>query len=260
MPIQPGLCSVTFRKLTPPAILDLALQAGLAAIEWGGDVHAPHGDPAKCREIGEMTRAAGLATPSYGSYFRFDPAGLSLEPVLESALALGATTIRVWGGTVGSADLPPAERARLVQAAWEAADLAARAGCEIALEYHGQTVTDTNASAAAFLEEVHHPACRSYWQPRTLATLHERQEGLEAVLPLLAHVHVFEWTGQPIQRHPLSAGSAEWLSTFATIQRTGRLHTAFLEFVENDAPEAFLRDAATLHRLLRETDSVSGIA
>ena len=119
-------------------------------------------------------------------------------------------------------------------------------------------MTDTNASAADFLQQVNHPACRSYWQPRTLATLDERHQGLEAVLSRLAHVHVFEWTGQPVQRHPLSDGWDEWLATMAILQRTERSHTAFLEFVENDAPEALIRDAATLHSLLIEAGSKAG--
>jgi hypothetical protein len=42
--IQTGLVSITFRQLSPPAIIDLVRQAGLEGIEWGGDVHVPHGD------------------------------------------------------------------------------------------------------------------------------------------------------------------------------------------------------------------------
>jgi hypothetical protein len=40
----PGLVSVTFRKLAPAAIVELAVKAQLRSIEWGGDVHVPHGD------------------------------------------------------------------------------------------------------------------------------------------------------------------------------------------------------------------------
>ena len=64
--IRPGLVSITFRKLSPRQIVDLVVQAGLDAIEWSGDVHAPHGDVAKAREIAQMTADAGLSMPTYG--------------------------------------------------------------------------------------------------------------------------------------------------------------------------------------------------
>ena len=43
---EPGLVSVTFRQLAPEALIDLAARAGLAAIEWGADIHVPPGDDA----------------------------------------------------------------------------------------------------------------------------------------------------------------------------------------------------------------------
>ena len=42
--LQPGLCSVTFRRCSAAEIVELATRAGLRCIEWGGDVHVPHGD------------------------------------------------------------------------------------------------------------------------------------------------------------------------------------------------------------------------
>jgi 3-dehydroshikimate dehydratase len=40
----PGLVSVTFRKLSPQEIIALTAEAQLQVIEWGGDIHVPHGD------------------------------------------------------------------------------------------------------------------------------------------------------------------------------------------------------------------------
>ena len=39
--IRGGLVSITFRKLSPRAIIDLVTRANLIGIEWGGDVHVP---------------------------------------------------------------------------------------------------------------------------------------------------------------------------------------------------------------------------
>jgi 3-dehydroshikimate dehydratase len=45
--IHPGLVSVTFRKLTPVEVAGLVKKGGLKSIEWGGDIHVPHGDLAR---------------------------------------------------------------------------------------------------------------------------------------------------------------------------------------------------------------------
>ena len=39
--IRPGLCSVTFRELDAERVVELAAEAGLACVEWAGDVHVP---------------------------------------------------------------------------------------------------------------------------------------------------------------------------------------------------------------------------
>jgi 3-dehydroshikimate dehydratase len=65
-----GLCSVTFRALTPREVAEAAAAAGLQTVEWGADVHAPPDQPATLRGVRDLTAAAGLTTCSYGSYWR----------------------------------------------------------------------------------------------------------------------------------------------------------------------------------------------
>ncbi len=62
----PGLVSITFRQLTAAEIIALMTQAGLAAIEWGGDIHVPHGDEAQARAVARMGADAGLHVAAYG--------------------------------------------------------------------------------------------------------------------------------------------------------------------------------------------------
>ncbi|MCU0793379.1 MAG: sugar phosphate isomerase/epimerase [Opitutaceae bacterium] len=106
--IHPGLVSITFRKLSPVEIVGLVRKAGLRGIEWGGDVHAPHGDIGRAREVRALTEDAGLKVAAYGSYYRAgwsEANGLSFKHVLDSAVELGAPTIRVWPGNKGSAEM-----------------------------------------------------------------------------------------------------------------------------------------------------------
>jgi 3-dehydroshikimate dehydratase len=247
-----GLCSVTFRQLSPREIIALCTEARLDAVEWGGDIHVPTGNVAAAREVGAMCRDAGLRTPSYGSYFRpgASPAA-DFQGVLDSALALGASTVRIWAGQKSSADLAPAELQRLVAESRAIADLAASAGCRVAFEFHLNTMTDSNATALTLLREVDHPAVSIYWQPRLGYTLEQRLEGLTAILPFLAHLHVFQWLGDDaVERRPLDEGAADWERYLALAAQAPSDPCAFLEFVRGDEIGQFKADAATLRRWL----------
>ena len=240
-----GLVSITFRELSPRQIVDLVVQAGLEDVEWGGDIHVPHGDIARAQEVRQMTVDAGLLVPSYGSYYRVgheEP--VPFEPVLKTALALGAPIIRVWAGKRGSTDADQSYRSRVIQESRRIADLAAQAGLEVSFEFHGNTLTDTNASALQFYQEIAHPSVSAYWQPIVDADEAYRLQGLRDLLPWLSHMHVLHWNRG--QRQSLVDGTLLWQERFALARETGRDHGALIECVHDNTPEGFLDDAATL--------------
>ena len=110
--LHSGLVSITFRSLTPEQIIDLCVEAKIEGIEWGGDIHVPHGDIETATRVGSLTRAASIATPTYGSYYRVGKSeddGLAFDQVLASAVALETPAIRVWAGSMDSADADEAE-------------------------------------------------------------------------------------------------------------------------------------------------------
>ncbi len=245
--IDPGLVSVTFRKLSPREIVDLTRRAGLAGIEWGGDVHVPHGDVNRAREVAAMTQDAGLRVMAYGSYYRVGyEQDLPFERVLLSAQALGAPVIRVWAGDRGSADADESCWQRVVSESRRIGDLAAEAGLRVVFEFHSRTLTDTNDTARRLIEQVDHPAVGMYWQPAVGQSVDYNLAGLRAMLAWLVNVHVFHWGPTTQDRHPLTDGESEWRRYLAVLSASGRPHGALLEFVPGDAPEAFLRDAAAL--------------
>ncbi len=249
--ISSGLVSVTFRKLSPAEIVDLVRQAGLNCIEWGGDIHVPHGDCVRAREVRQRTLAAGLTVAAYGSYYQLhksEAAGLPFAAVLETAIALGALTIRVWAGALGSATADAAHRAAVAADARRIADLAQAAGIAVTSEYHGGTLTDTDASAQQFLRETPHANFWTGWQPHPGGTVAANLAGLQAILPRLTTVHCYHWVNH--DRRPLAEGVDSWRQYFAAVQSSGRPHSALLEFVAGDDPVNFLRDAATLRQLL----------
>ena len=251
--IQPGLVSITFRALAPREIVDLGVRARLAGIEWGGDIHVPHGDLARAGEVGRMTRAAGLAVAAYGSYYRVgrsEADGLSFASVLETARALGAPLIRVWAGDRGSADADDAYRQAVADEAGRIAAEAAQHGITVGFEFHRDTLTDRTASAAALLAATAPAGLRSYWQPPVGWSPAERLAALRVVLPHLANLHVYHWRADA-ERRPLSEGAEEWRAYLAAVAADG--HTscwALLEFVRDDDPGQLAADAAVLRRLL----------
>lgn len=249
--IRPGLVSVTFRGLEAGAIVDLAVRARLEAIEWGGDVHVPHGDLKAARQVSRLTADAGLAVAAYGSYYVVgNDANLPFETVLETALELGAPIIRVWAGNKGSADAGTEYRELIADESRRIGDLAEAAGLAVSYEYHAGTLTDTSQSAVSLLESVSHNAIRTYWQPPVGLSLQECRQELEAVLPWLTNVHVFHWYPSAADRLPLSEGADRWDAYLDIAASTGREHFALLEFVKDGEPGSLLRDAAVLREWL----------
>lgn len=250
--ISTGLVSVTFRRLAPREIIALVQQGGQQGIEWGGDVHVPHGNLEVAREVATRTQEAGLQIPSYGSYYRVGVSpeeGLAFETVLETALALEAPRIRVWAGNKGSAVIEAQEYARIIADAQRIAALARTSGIGIAFEFHNRTLTDTPESALKLYQDIAQENVSLYWQPPVESEETRQRESFLLVLPYLSHLHVYHWTltgDGTLQQLPLAGGQKLWRSVLATVAESGDDHFALLEFVADESPEQYLTDAATL--------------
>jgi sugar phosphate isomerase/epimerase len=253
--IQPGLVSITFRQLTPQEIIDLVQRAGLSGIEWGGDVHVPHGETATAREVLRATKEAGLVVAAYGSYYRVgasEDEGLSFKHVLHTAIELEAPLIRVWAGKKNSEDADDEYFNLVVREMQHITEKAAAAGIKIATEFHAGTLCNTAASTRRLLDAVNHPNFQTLWQPVAGQSTPEAASGLQGLLPQLANLHVFNWnkTDDGIERAALEEGEAAWREYFSIAHNSGRDHFALLEFVRDDDPDQFLRDATTLKNWL----------
>lgn len=247
--IRPGLCSVTFRALAPERIIALAADAGLEAIEWGGDVHVPPGDVDRAAQVATATRDAGLAVASYGSYFRAS-GGEEIAPVLDSAEALGADRVRVWAGHRGSADASELDWARTVEGLREAASEAAERNIGLALEFHSGTLADTAPTTLRLLTEVGHGALSTYWQPTVAASVDAVLDEYRALAPQTSAAHVFSWW-PATERLPLRARDSLWTRFFADALRADvPPRDALLEFLPDDDPQLLAGEAAALRSYL----------
>jgi hypothetical protein len=247
--ITTGLVSVTFRKLPPREIVSLVAQAGLDGIEWGGDVHVPHGDLAAARDVQRMTEDTGLRVLAYGSYFRCRP-GEPFKPVLETALALGAPLIRIWAGQLGSAEADAAYREGVVAQSRNAVELAEAHNITVAYEFHEKTLADTGESVVALLRSA--PGMQTLWQPSIDVDSPAQLHSLKLVLPWLANVHVIHRDAATRVRLPLAGSERDWRIWLDTASAGNSNLAALLEFVRDDDPEQFLRDTATLLTLINQ--------
>lgn len=257
--LRPGLCTVSFRQLDRSAVVAVAAAAGLDALEWGGDVHVPHGDVAAAADARRLSAEAGLQVVSYGSYLFLDDgaAGRAAE-VLDTAEALGAPAVRVWGALGVEPDASRAERAVVVRAAEAVAEAAGERGLAVVLEFHGGTLTATPASTLALLDAVSAPNLFTGWQPPYWDPLDEADElaAIASLAPRLAHVHVYEWDPDTT-RHRLGTAGRRWRQRLAAAARAGAAaeaaglpRSALIEFVPGDDPVVLAEEVATLRSWL----------
>lgn len=260
--MKSGICSITLRQLKPAELVALVRQSGLDAIEWGGDVHVLPGDLETASMVRKMTLDAGLEISSYGSYWKVvdehgkpDP----FEPVLESAMVLGTDTLRVWAGRKPSDAATETERETIIGGLRSALDAAKKQGIKLALEFHANTLSDSNAATLNLLNELNHPNLFTYWQPIYWVTDPAyRIDGLEQLADRVLNMHVFHWLfhpgagswGESTDRRPLQEGEDDWKTYFQVPLDPSFDHYALMEFVRNDDPDQFLHDAAVLKNLL----------
>ncbi len=254
--IRSGLVSISFRSFSAERIIEVTRKCALAAIEWGGDVHVPHGDVETAKRIGRLTREAGIDVAAYGSYYKLgesEKAGLSFKSVLDSTVAMEAPTVRVWAGSKGTADADDAHWGRIVEDAQRIADLAAEAGKRVCYEYHQRTLTDHHESAIKLHDLVGKDNVDLLWQPPFYHDFDTNLASLKAMLSRVSNIHVYWWTASEadgIVRYPLAEGQSQWQAFFDVLAQTDKSRYAMLEYVLDDTEVQLEKDAKILNTLV----------
>lgn len=243
-----GLCSVTFRHLTVEQVIQLASDANLEGIEWGGDIHVPPGDMNRAAEVAALTERANLELVSYGSYYRLGHPGedASFETILKTTQKLKAPAIRVWAGKLGSAQASEAYWESVIADAERITGLAGDQGITINLEYHGGTLTDIDESAQFLMEEINNSNVNLYWQPAVGETVDKRLESIARINKWLTHIHVFHW--DYTDRRPFVEGVKEWESYLHQLKKDKADRYLLMEFVKNDEIEQYFEDVKVLKK------------
>lgn len=252
-----GLVSISFRPLSPAQIIEKCVAAQLEGIEWGGDVHVPHGDIQTAREVARQTRDAGLEIPTYGSYYRCDHDGeFPFQAALDCALELRAPCVRVWAGKTDAKDAKIADFVRVAADLERICDLSSAHGVQIVTEFHGGTLTATGADALDLLRMA--PRAKTLWQPLRRAPgfapqIEENLAELELVAPFLSHVHVYEWGDDEAGNRRMFSleESAQWPFYVQKLREIGEQNRwLLLEYVPENDPEVLAREADALRGIL----------
>lgn len=249
--IIPGLVSATFKGLSTHDVLSITDRAGLKVIEWSENHHIIAGNLKMARETAVKTADRGIDIAGYGSYFRLGK-GMDIRTSLDTAAAMGCSQMRIWAGSGASSSLEPDERAALAEELSDVAGVAASYRIILNLEWHKETLTDTNESGLGILRQVDDPWVRTLWQPTQALSFEERARGLGMILPYLSYFHVYYWDSTG--RRPFSEGLDHWKRYFS-LPDPGNVYPALLEFVMNDSVGQFLEDAEALKGLIRNIGS-----
>ncbi len=253
----PGLVSVTLRSLPVGEIIALVGKAGLCCIEWGGDVHVPHGNLAVARETAQRMKDTGLRTACYGSYYRAGEERVSFGAVLETAVALGSPKIRIWAGTRNAEETSPEEWQRIADDIRRVTEQAAGEGITVVLEFHQNTLTNTAAAARRLLKALQPAGTGLIWQANSRLAVEENLAELAEVQPWVHHVHCGYSAPPLLQRSPLAEGRTVWRRYLEYLRAIPSAREILLEFVRGHSPEQVLEDARELVCLCKEAVQVN---
>lgn len=252
--LNTGLVSISFRNKSCEEIIAIAKKAGLGFIEWGGDVHVPPNDTKKAKLVAGLMKDAGIFASCYGSYFRLGITPASeFRSVAETAVILGAPTVRVWAYDKQYKDCDADTISKVEADARKIFEIAKEYGIKVNFEYHRGCLTETIDGALRLFDVCPKEALAIHWQPNPEITVEENLAELKK-LPTVDIVHVFAWTyenGENV-RHPLYNHSITWKEYIGTAFGKNPNCVFALEFFKNDSDEQFFTDSAVLTNIIKE--------
>ena len=243
--LKTGVVSVSFRQLSVDEVIKYAKDAGLSAIEWGSDVHAPYTDKEKLEYIAAAQKESGIVCSSYGTYFKLGEHDVNeLYGYVEAAKILGTNILRLWCGNKNYSDLTPEEREFMISECKKAAKIAEECGAIFCMECHNRSFTNTLAGALDLMNTINSPAFRMYWQPSTTAPVEDNIEYAKAIAPYTYNIHVFYYVEG--KKNWLKNGIETWEKYLDNFDGDRYL---LLEFMPDNSPESLKGEAEALARI-----------
>jgi len=188
-----GLCTIAFSELPLEEVLDIASEYGFDGVEiWGKERHLPLDlEDEYVKEIKEMADAKGLEIAAFGSYVR--PLSDDFEEQAEKALrithTLGSRLMRVWSGGGPSKNISPNDKRLITMRLKTLCNWAQLYKITIAVEMHGNNLTDNADSILELIEDVAYPGLKTYYQALFHAEAGDFYEAAQKIGEYVVNVH-----------------------------------------------------------------------
>lgn len=245
--IKAGLCSITFRSYSVNEIINIMKNTKLEVIEWGGDVHVPHGNIEIAKMVKEKTEENCFRISSYGSYYRIGEEKEKFIDVIKTAISLGVSMVRIWAGNKESQKVDLEYLKLFIKESKEILRIARDNNIELSFEYHKGTLTDTLESTKRLCEET---GIKTYWQPYPDRDIKEMINELEILGSYITNIHIFNWD-KNWQRKLLIEDMDKIKKIIEIVRRFEGIHNVLIEFVKDDKLENFYNDTETLTTIIK---------
>ena len=243
-----GLVSISFRQLSVDELIRYTKEAGLSAIEWGSDSHAPYDDMEKIEYIARAQKEAGLYCSSYGTYFTIGEHDTDeLRGYIAAARVLGTNVLRLWCGTKNYSELTKEEREFIISESKKAAKIAEEEGVIFCMECHLNSFTHSLAGALDLMRSVNSESFRMYWQPGIYESQETNLAYARGIAPYTVNVHVNHFD-MSVKQHPLEEGREIWEKYIACFDGSQHL---LIEHIPDRNPEHLAIEAGTLNSIAK---------
>lgn len=245
-PWKIGLASVTFRNKNIGEIVALCKQAGVSFIEWGADVHVKSADDARLAK--KLCDEAGIAIPSYGSYYRVGSKNEEEWLALcENASIMGAKSIRVWLGNKNSEDTGEREYKKLLSDLEFICTKAEEKGLLVCPECHDHTFNNNTYAFLKIHEDLGAENFRTYFQSRYFRLEYDLDR-IEKTYDFIENVHVSYADMKKEQAATIINES--YMDTILGKFKEKKFNgIVYIEFTENAEEKSFLQDVENLKKI-----------
>ncbi len=187
--MQIGFTSTSFRQIRKlDTIVDIASQAKVDCIEWGGDIHVKDITSAKLAK--KLCDEAGIKICSYGSYYCVGSKKTEeWQTICEIAKTMGASAVRVWLGKNDS-ELTDADMYNsLVEDAKNICEVAVKYNLTVCPECHDNTYNNNTDAFLKICKDIDRDNFKTYFQSRYRRKEYDLDR-IERTTPYLESVHI----------------------------------------------------------------------
>lgn len=183
-----GLCSVTFRKKSAAQVIEIAKNAGIGYIEWGGDIHVTNKEEA--RIVKSACDNEDIKISSYGSYFNsaeFDEK--KWEQICDIAKTMGAASVRIWLGKKNSEETDEKEYRILLENTKKMCDIAKKYSLTVSPECHDNTFNNNTDAILRFIKDLQKENFSTYFQSRYFRMEYDLDR-IDRTFDFIENVHI----------------------------------------------------------------------